>query len=223
VALQSVKSELLAPGYGYLRVTSFSDNTATEVEQAVQQLQSAPGGATNRSTPALRGLVIDLRNNPGGVLESAVQTADDFLDSGLIVSAEGRAADARFRMESHPGDLMKAAPMVLLVNGGSASAAEILAAALHDNHRATLIGRRTYGKGTVQTIIPLSDGEALKITTSRYFTPAGISIQGTGITPDTVLDGVERPPAEMDAADVNPTLATRDTEVGIALQSLRSH
>ncbi|HTP38370.1 MAG TPA: S41 family peptidase [Steroidobacteraceae bacterium] len=217
VALQSVRAQLLAPGYGYLRVSSFSDNTATEIERSLRDLQ---GGGRNPA--ALRGLVIDLRNNPGGVLESAVQAADDFLDSGTIVSAEGRSADARFRMEAHPGDLLHAAPLVLLVNGGSASAAEILAAALHDNHRATLIGRRTYGKGTVQTIIPLSDGEALKLTTSRYYTPSGASIQGTGITPDTVLDGYEQPPGELDANDQPPTLARRDTEVGLALQTLRS-
>lgn len=218
VALQSVRAQMIAPGYGYLRISNFSDNTATEIEQALKKLENPSNNAL-----ALRGLVIDLRNNPGGVLESAVQAADDFLDSGTIVSADGRSADARFRMESHPGDLLHSAPLVLLVNGGSASAAEILAAALHDNHRATLIGRRTYGKGTVQTIIPLSDGEALKLTTSRYFTPSGASIQGTGITPDTVLDGFEQPPGEMDANDQIPTLARRDTEVGIALQALRSH
>ena len=117
------------------------------------------------------------------MLDAAVQIADDFLDHGTIVSAEGRARDAKFRIEAKPGDITHGARLVVLVNGGSASASEILAAALHDNHRATLIGRRTYGKGSVQTIMPLTDGQALKITTSRYFTPAGVSINGVGIVP----------------------------------------
>ena len=117
------------------------------------------------------------------MLDAAAKVADDFLDHGTIVSAEGRTPEARFRMEAKPGDITNGATLVVLVNGGSASASEILAAALHDNHRATLIGRRTYGKGSVQTIMPLADGQALKITTSRYFTPAGISINGVGIVP----------------------------------------
>ena len=146
----------------------------------------------------LEGFIIDLRNNPGGVLDAAVQVADDFLDHGTIVSAEGRTADAQFRIEAKPGDITNGARLVVLVNGGSASASEILAAALHDNHRATLIGRRTYGKGSVQTIMPLAGGQALKITTSRYFTPAGISINGVGIVPDMALEGPEQPPADMD-------------------------
>jgi carboxyl-terminal processing protease len=170
----------------------------------------------------LKGVVLDLRNNPGGVLDAAVQMADDFLDSGTIVSAEGRASDARFRMEAKPGDIANGAPMVLLVNGGSASASEILAAALHDNHRATLIGRRTYGKGSVQTIMPLSNGQAMKLTTSRYFTPAGVSINGIGIVPDVVLDGEEHPPADLDASGTTPTLAVRDAQVALALRTLQT-
>jgi carboxyl-terminal processing protease len=214
VQLRSVAAELLTADIGYLRITSFTDTTASELEQAVARLTSTRGGR-------LDGLVIDLRNDPGGVLDAAVQVADDFLDHGTIVSADGRTADARFRIEAKPGDISHGARLVVLVNGGSASASEILAAALHDNHRATLIGRRTYGKGSVQTIMPLADGQALKLTTSRYFTPAGISINGVGIVPDTVLDGVEQPPADMDSGD-RATLAERDPQVSAALQALTS-
>ena len=222
--LQSVAGEMLAPDFGYLRITSFTDTTSSELEQALLKLQQ-----TQRQR--IKGLVIDLRNNPGGVLDAAVQVADDFLDHGTIVSADGRSAEARFRIEAKPGDISNGAKLVVLVNGGSASAAEILAAALHDNGRATLIGRRTYGKGSVQTIMPLADGQALKITTSRYFTPAGISINGVGIVPDTVLEGPEQPPADMDVAGnaaspaqaQAPTLAQRDSQVALALQALGSH
>jgi carboxyl-terminal processing protease len=218
VRLQSVAAEMLTTEYGYLRITSFTDTTASELERAVARLE-------HRSAVRLKGFVIDLRNNPGGVLDAAVQVADDFLDHGTIVSAEGRTHEARFRMEARPGDISNGATLVLLVNSGSASAAEILAAALHDNHRATLIGRRTYGKGSVQTIMPLSDGQALKITTSRYFTPSGASINGVGIVPDTVLDGPEQPPAELDAVDEvsASTLSRRDPQVLLALQALSGH
>ncbi len=218
VQLQSVAAELLTPEYGYLRITSFTDSTANEVEQAVAKLE-------RHGSERLKGFVIDLRNDPGGVLDAAVQIADDFLDHGTIVSAEGRTPEARFHMEAKPGDISTGARLVVLVNGGTASASEILAAALHDNHRATLIGRRTYGKGSVQTIMPLSDGQALKITTSRYFTPSGASINGIGIVPDTVLDGPEQPQAEMDLADdaVSSTLMRRDPQVSLALQTLSGH
>jgi len=223
VQLQSVVAEMLTPEYGYVRITSFTDSTAQEVERSIETLKHSPGGAPH-------GYVIDLRNNPGGVLDAAVQIADDFLDHGTIVSAEGRTDEARFRMEATPGDITKGAKLVLLVNGGSASASEILAAALHDNRRATLIGRRTYGKGSVQTIMPLADGQALKLTTSRYFTPAGTSINRIGIVPDTVLEGPEQPPADMDTLDDSasglaaaPTLAKRDPQVSLALQALSGH
>ena len=216
VQLQSVVAEMLTPEYGYLRITSFTDSTAQELERSIETLKRSPGGAP-------QGYVIDLRNNPGGVLDAAVQIADDFLDHGTIVSAEGRTDEARFRMEATPGDITKGAKLVLLVNGGSASASEILAAALHDNRRATLIGRRTYGKGSVQTIMPLADGQALKLTTSRYFTPAGTSINRIGIVHDTVLEGPEQPPADMDTPDDSPTLAKRDPQVSVALQALSGH
>ena len=216
VQLHSVVCEMLSADVGYLRISSFTDSTASELEQAVDKLERS-------HAQKIKGFVIDLRNNPGGVLDAAAQIADDFLDHGTIVSAEGRASDAKFRIEAKPGDISHGATLVLLVNGGSASASEILAAALHDNHRATLIGRRTYGKGSVQTIMPLADGQALKITTSRYFTPAGISINGVGIVPDTLLEGPEQPPADLDVAETITTLAARDPQVALALHALTSH
>jgi len=214
VELPSVAAELVAPAVAYLRISEFTDATDNEVGAALPRLRTAAGGH-------LRGLIIDLRNNPGGVLEAAAAVADDFLDAGTIVSASGRLREASFRMEATPGDIAAGAPIVVLVNGGSASAAEILAAALRQNGRATLIGRRTYGKGTVQTVIPLSNGRALKLTTSRYFTPSGASINGIGITPDVVLSGAEPPPAPLDAEGRSATLANRDPQVAAALDQLR--
>jgi carboxyl-terminal processing protease len=214
VELPSVAAELIAPAIGYLRISEFTDATAGEVAAAMPRLRAGAGGH-------LRGLMIDLRNNPGGVLEAATAIADDFLDGGTIVSASGRLREARFRMDATPGDIAAGAPIGVLVNGGSASAAEILAAALRQNGRATLIGRRTYGKGTVQTVIPLANGRALKLTTSRYFTPSGASINGIGITPDVVLSGAETPQAALDADDRAPTLAGRDQQVAVALAQLR--
>jgi carboxyl-terminal processing protease len=214
VELPSIAAESLAPGYGYLRIREFTAATAGEVDVAVRRLRANAGSR-------LRGLLIDLRDNPGGVLEAAGAIADDFLDHGTIVSADGRARDARFRMVATPGDLIDGAPIVVLVNGRSASAAEILAAALRQNGRALLLGERTYGKGTVQTIMPLSDGRALKLTTSRYFTPAGDSINGVGIVPDRVLGSAARAPAAVDAAGRAPTLAHRDAPVAVALAELR--
>jgi carboxyl-terminal processing protease len=205
VRLVSVEAERLTPDYGYLRITSFTDSTADELEDAVARLEH---GAAH----PLKGFVIDLRNNPGGVLDSAVRVADDFLDSGTIVSARGRTDEATFRVAATPGDISHGAHLIVVVNGGSASAAEVLAAALHDNGRATLVGRRTYGKGTVQTIMPMAYGTALKITTSRYFTPAGVCINGIGIVPDVLLQGPEQVPADLD----DPTEATLDGASGSA-------
>jgi carboxyl-terminal processing protease len=225
VQLQSVMGEMLTPDIGYLRITSFTDSSGSELEQVVARLERARG-------QKIKGFVIDLRNNPGGVLDAAAQIADDFLDQGVIVTASGRASDAKFRIDARPGDITAGARLVVLVNGGSASASEILAAALHDNQRAQLIGRRTYGKGSVQTIMPLSAGQALKITTSRYYTPAGVSINGVGIVPDTSLEGPELPPADLDTAQLttsaaingmDSTLAQRDPQVGVALHALAPH
>jgi len=185
VEVRSVRAELLesettGETYAYARISLFTDGTARE-------LYSALDGLRQESGLALRGLVLDLRNNPGGVLDAAAEVADAFLESGLIVSADGRMPDARFRIEATPGDLLAGAPIAIIVNHGSASASEIVAAALKEHGRATIVGEPTFGKGSVQTIIPLSDGGAIKLTTSRYYTPSGSSIHGSGIAPDTLV------------------------------------
>jgi carboxyl-terminal processing protease len=214
VAVRSVSFQSLAPGYGYVRIEEFSDTTPDEVDAAVSKLQrDNPGG--------LQGLVLDLRDNPGGVLESGVAVADDFLNSGVILTAEGRTPDARFEMDATPGDLMNGSPVVVLVNSGTASAAEIVSAALKDHGRALLIGHKTYGKGTVQTVIPLQYGGAVKLTTSRYFTPSGGSVQGRGIVPDIVEDGPEHQPADIMSGKDAPSLQSRDPEVRLGLSTLQ--
>jgi carboxyl-terminal processing protease len=215
VEVHSVAYQSLAPGIGYVRIDDFSDTTPDEVTAAMSALQ-------RDNHQALRGLVLDLRDNPGGVLESGVAVADDFLNSGVILTAEGRTPDARFEMDATPGDLMNGAPIVVLVNSGTASAAEIVSAALKDHGRALLIGHRTYGKGTVQTVIPLEYGGAVKLTTSRYFTPSGGSVQGKGILPDIVERGPERQPADMMTAKGAPSLQSRDAEVQLALSTLQN-
>jgi len=213
VELRSVKTDLLEPGYGYLRISQFSDTTGDEVTGGVQALRKHNGAP-------LKGLLLDLRDNPGGVLEAAVAVSDAFLDAGVIVTAQGRTADSKFEMDATPGDLIKGAPLVILVNGGSASAAEIVAGALKDNHRATLIGRTTFGKGSVQTVIPLSSDSALKLTTSLYYTPSGVSINHKGIVPDVEL---ARDPKAADLTDSSDAAAIhRDAEVQRALQELKT-
>lgn len=181
IRVVSVHKEFLSPSYGYVRVNQFSENTAREVSRAVDELQDANGGM-------LEGLVLDLRNNPGGVLDSAVDVSDLFMDSGVIVTADGRALDARFTRSAHRGDILDGAPMVVLVNSGSASASEIVAGALQDHNRATIVGTATFGKGLVQTVMPLSKGRAIKLTTSRYYTPSGDSIHEVGIKPDVLIE-----------------------------------
>jgi carboxyl-terminal processing protease len=215
VEVHSVAQQGLEPGYGYLRITSFSETTADDVNRAVARLKRDNGGP-------LKGLVLDLRNNPGGVLEAGVAVADAFLNEGVIVTADGRTPDARFRMDATPGDVIGGAGLVILVNGGSASASEIVAGALKDHGRAELIGHKTYGKGSVQTVMPLSHGGAVKLTTSRYFTPSGASIHGKGIVPDIVADGPEEPPADLTSKSSQP-LAARDKEVRLALDTLKAH
>jgi carboxyl-terminal processing protease len=216
VEVHSVAQQSLEPGYGYLRITGFSETTADDVNHAVARLKrDNPGG--------IKGLVLDLRNNPGGVLEAGVAVADAFLNEGVIVTADGRTPDARFRMNATPGDVIDGAALVVLVNGGSASASEIVAGALKDHGRAELIGHKTYGKGSVQTVMPLAHGGAVKLTTSRYFTPSGASIHGKGIVPDIVAQGAEDPPADLMVSKSAPSLATRDKEVKLALDTLKTH
>ncbi|MGD8379067.1 MAG: S41 family peptidase [Gammaproteobacteria bacterium] len=185
VRVSSVNRRLLEPDYGYLRISQFSEDTGDAVRKAVKRLEK-----DNQGRP-LAGLVLDLRNNPGGVLDAAVDTADAFLSKGVIVTAKGRAEAANLERDARPGDLMAGAPIVVLVNGGSASASEIVAGALQDQGRALIMGTRTFGKGSVQTVIPLPEGQAIKITTARYFTPSGRSIQARGITPDVVVNPVQ--------------------------------
>ena len=212
VQVHSVREEMLEPGYGYVRITQFSETTGVDFRAALARLRTAAQGH-------LKGVVLDLRNNPGGVLEAAVSVSDDFLDDGIIVTASGRTAESRFEMDATRGDLVDGAPIAVLVNGGSASAAEIVAGALKDHHRATLIGQKTFGKGSVQTIMPLADGRAIKLTTSRYFTPSGASIHKKGIVPDIVVEKAAAPPA--DEHDKR-SLAQRDAEVRIAVDTLKT-
>jgi len=181
IKVQSVKHRMLENGFGYVRITQFQANTGDGLKDALAKLK-----LQNKSN--LTGLVLDLRNNPGGVLNAAVAVSDAFLTSGLIVYTEGRVADSELKFSATPADLINGAPMVVLVNGGSASASEIVAGALQDHKRAVIMGTKTFGKGSVQTILPMSGGSALKITTARYYTPNGRSIQATGILPDVVTE-----------------------------------
>jgi carboxyl-terminal processing protease len=212
VELRSVKSELLEPGTGYVRISQFSETTGDDLDAALKDLRKRNGAA-------LKGLVLDLRNNPGGVLEAAVAVADAFLDSGVIVTAKGRTPESKFEMDATPGDALNGAPIVILVNGGSASAAEIVAGALKDNHRAKLMGRTTFGKGSVQTVIPLAGDRAIKLTTSLYYTPSGISINHRGIAPDIELERDPKPPSVPVPADA--PLMQRDADVRRAVQELK--
>jgi len=212
VDLHSVKGEMLEAGYAYLRISQFSETTGDDLNATIKDLRKHNGAP-------LKGLVLDLRDNPGGVLEAAVAVADAFLDSGVIVTAKGRTPDSKFEMDATPGDVLNGAPIVVLVNGGSASAAEIVAGALKDQHRAKLMGRTTFGKGSVQTIIPLSDDRAVKLTTSLYYTPSGVSINHRGIAPDIELERDPKPPAT--PAPEGAPLQQRDSEVKRALEELK--
>ncbi|CAN5187233.1 proteolytic complex protein CptA [soil metagenome] len=216
VLVKSVKYDMLQPGYGYVRITHFSETTARDLDQALADLQ-------RRSDGGLRGLVLDLRNNPGGVLDSAVDVSDAFLDEGTIVTADGRVSEAQFTMQAKAGDALRGSNLVVLVNEGSASASEIVAGALKDNGRALLVGSTTFGKGSVQTVMPLSHGRAIKLTTSRYYTPSGTSIHERGIVPDLEIDV-----QQMDAAQIaqlpdldGPQVLAQDVELRRALQALQ--
>ncbi|HET7315462.1 S41 family peptidase [Salinisphaera sp.] len=189
IQVASVKSRMLGPGYGYIRISQFTEGTAEGMNKALTKLKKESDGQ-------LKGLVLDLRNNPGGVLNAAVDVSDDFVNDGTIVSIQGRAANIDHKFKASPGDKLDGAPIVVLVNQGTASAAEIVAGALQDDHRAVIMGTRTFGKGSVQTVLPLDDGSALKLTTARYYTPDGRSIQAEGITPDIKLAPVKITPTE---------------------------
>ena len=196
IRVTSVRSKMLEPGYGYIRISTFQADTGADFQKQLNQLQAQAGGK-------LKGLVLDLRSNPGGLLTAAVQVADDLLERGGIVSTRGRISISDARFDATPGDLLKGAPMVVLADAGSASASEVLAGALRDNSRARVVGSRTFGKGSVQTVLPLDNGDSVKLTTARYYTPSGRSIQATGILPD-----VELTPDPADAVnDLPPSLS----------------
>lgn len=181
IRVASIKSRLLDERFAYLRISQFQTHTTRDMLKALSKLKS-------EAKQDLRGMVLDLRNNPGGVLNAAVSVSDAFLESGLIVYTEGRETDSQLRFEAAPDDVLDGAPIVVLVNGGSASASEIVAGALQDQGRAVIMGSQTFGKGSVQTIIPISDTSAVKLTTARYYTPSGRSIQAEGIKPDIELE-----------------------------------
>ena len=184
IKVKSVKFETLEPGYGYLRISTFQSPTGQSVRDAITKLKENNDGK-------LKGLVLDLRNNPGGVLDAAVEVSDAFIDKGMIVYTEGRIEDADQKFHAKPGDMLNGAPIVVLVNGGSASASEIVAGALQDHQRAVIVGSKSFGKGSVQTVMPLTNDTAVKMTTARYYTPNGRSIQADGIEPDIAIEGIQ--------------------------------
>lgn len=216
IQVASVQHERLDPSIGYLRLSQFNDATAGEASRAIDEMMEA---AQDETGNMLTGLVIDLRNNPGGILDSAVDVSDLFLDDGVIVSAEGRTPESRFTRRADTGDILDGATIAILVNQGSASASEIVAGALQDHHRATIVGTQTFGKGLVQTVMPLSRGRAIKLTTSHYYTPSGDSINGTGITPDILVEGNRGFPALSLSGDVD---REHDTQLVEALDIIRN-
>lgn len=186
IHVASVRHEMLDPAVGYVRISQFTDSTAAELGSAIDDMIDT---AQDETGNMLTGLVLDLRNNPGGILDSAVDVSDLFLDDGVIVTADGRTPEARFVRKAERGDILDGAAIIVLVNRGSASASEIVAGALQDHHRALIVGTTTFGKGLVQTVMPLSKGRAIKLTTSRYFTPSGDTIHDVGIAPDIYVEG----------------------------------
>ena len=200
IKVASVRGRWVEPGYAYLRIVQFQEDTGSDVRHKLAKLREKQG--------ALRGVIVDLRSNPGGLLTSAVEVSDEFLDSGIIVTTKGRLKESDLSFNATHGDLAEGAPMVVLVDNGTASAAEIVAGALKDNHRALIMGRRTFGKGSVQTVLPLDDTHAVKLTTARYYTPSGISIQAAGIHPDIELGDLK-----LVVRDSEPSLITGERDL----------
>ena len=200
IRIASAGGRMLEPGYAYLRVSQFQDETGSQLRKRLERLVADNKGP-------LRGAVLDLRSNPGGLLNGAVEISDQFLDEGVIVTTRGRLKEAEMSFRATPGDLLAGAPLVVLVDNGTASAAEIVAGALKDNHRALLMGRRTFGKGSVQTVLPLDAERAVKLTTARYYTPSGVSIQAAGIQPDIALADLALSPRD---SEPTPILGERD-------------
>ena len=179
IPLHSIRAKILETGYGYIRITNFQKNTSRDLKDNIDKLLQEG---------LLKGLILDLRNNPGGLLDASVKVVDIFLDEGIIVSTKGRLKDQNMEFSAHGGGPDYEFPIVILINGGSASASEIVAGALQDHKRALILGTQSFGKGSVQTIIPMADGAGLRLTTARYYTPSGTSIQATGITPDYLVE-----------------------------------
>ncbi|MEK7210444.1 MAG: S41 family peptidase [Candidatus Binatota bacterium] len=205
IRVQSVRSRMLEEGYAYIRLAQFQERSDRDLQRALEKLSSEKGG--------IKGLVLDLRNNPGGLLTQAVRVADLFLDSGLIVYTEGRSDNQKQKYFARKEGSWTDIPMVALVNGGSASASEIVAGALQDHKRAVILGTKTFGKGSVQTILPLDDNSALRLTTARYYTPKGRSIQATGIVPDIIMENVP----------VQETKAEEKKRLGLREENLPGH
>jgi carboxyl-terminal processing protease len=216
ITVASVRHEVLQPSYGYVRLSQFNESTADELSRAIDEMTDEVQEQTGEM---LTGLILDLRNNPGGILDAAVEVSDLFLDQGIIVTANGRTPASRFRHDAEIGDIMDGAVVVVLVNGGSASASEIVAGALQDHGRALIIGTTTFGKGLVQTVMPLSKGRAIKLTTSHYYTPSGDSIHEIGITPDIVVDGSREYPGLSAGATVD---RENDAQLIEALEQIRN-
>lgn len=204
IRVASVRGRMLEPGYAYLRISQFQAETGADLRKRIARLRKDNG-------KPLSGAILDLRSNPGGLLTSAVEVSDLLLDSGGIVTTKGRIREAEMAFRATPGDALEGAPLVVLIDNGSASAAEIVAGALKDNHRALLMGRRSFGKGSVQTVLSLDDEHALKLTTARYYTPSGVSIQASGIQPDIVL------------ADLALSENDGQAMAGISERDLRNH
>jgi len=181
IHINPVKYNAEGDDVGYIRLTTFNEQTTDNMQKAIEDLKTKLG-------PNLKGYILDLRNNPGGLLDQAISVSDDFLDQGAIVLTRGRNLEETQRSNARAGDITDGKKMIVLVNGGSASASEIVAGALQDHHRATVVGTRSFGKGSVQTIIPLGSNGALRLTTARYYTPSGRSIQAKGIEPDVVVE-----------------------------------
>lgn len=196
ITRKSATVKTLEPGFGYLRISNFQTNTANDAQLVLESLIKDNNGK-------LKGLILDLRNNPGGLLNGAVAITDLFLEEGLIVYTEGRINDSKLSFDAKPVDILDHAPMIVLVNDGSASASEIVAGALQDHKRAIIVGQKTFGKGSVQTILPMMNDSALKLTTARYFTPSGRSIQASGIQPDILIDQVKIEKLEENALSVS--------------------
>lgn len=216
IKVASVRYEILQPSYGYVRVSQFNESTADELSRAIDEMTDE---VQEQTGDMLAGLILDLRNNPGGILDAAVEVSDLFLDEGIIVTAEGRTPESRFRRVAEIGDIMDGGAVVVLVNGGSASASEIVAGALQDHDRALIIGTTTFGKGLVQTVIPLSRGFAIKLTTSHYYTPSGDSIHEIGIVPDIVVEGSGEYPGLSATASVD---RENDAQLIEALEQIRN-